>query len=148
MARRSLIVLLVAAGALAPAGCGDDEGGTPTNQPAAQGTGTAAGNAVTQPSGKGTTQGGEPSTSAQVDVSMKDIAYVPPTVTARRGETIVWTNDDSVAHTVTQKVEGGPGPDSPTIAPGGTFKYTPTQKGSIGYFCRIHPNQEGTIVVK
>ena len=144
---RSAIVLILAAGVLAPAGCGSDDEGTATNQPTAQGTGTASGNAVTRPAGTGTTQGGEPTRAGEVSVSMKDIAYVPQSVTAERGQRIVWTNDDSVAHTVTQTAEGGAGPDSPTIDPGGRFEYTPTQRGKIAYFCEIHPNQEGTIVV-
>jgi len=138
--------LILAAGALAVAGCGADEGGTATNQPPAQGTGTAEGAAVTQEAGQGAQQGGRPAEGGQVDVVMRDIAYLPATVKARVGERIVWTNEDNVEHTVTKSGEGT-GPSSPTIAPGGTFEFVPAQKGRIPYFCEVHPNQEGTIVV-
>jgi plastocyanin len=122
------LAVLPALAVLALAGCGgdDDNSSAPatTAKTAAQGGGAAP------------------------KVSMKDIKYIPPTITAKVGQKITWTNDDSVAHTVT-KQEGfsGAGPDSGTVNPGANFSFTATKPGKIPYFCQIHPNQKGTIVV-
>jgi plastocyanin len=76
---------------------------------------------------------------------MKNIEYVPKAVTAKVGQTIHWTNGDSVAHTVTSK--GGAQFDSGTLDPGSDFSFKVTKAGTINYACQIHPNQTGTIVV-
>ncbi len=81
-------------------------------------------------------------------VMMQNIQFVPATITAKVGQKITWTNNDSVAHTVTkQQGVSGPGPASGTVNPGSTYSFTPTKPGKIPYFCQIHPNQKGTIVV-
>jgi len=66
------------------------------------------------------------------------------------GDTIVWKNADTVAHTVTS---GTPieGPDdifdSGLFAPGTKFPYKFTEIGHYPYFCLVHPWMEGTIIV-
>jgi len=83
-----------------------------------------------------------------VTIDMKNIAYLPAAATATVGDVVVWTNSDTVAHTVTKT--GGPGPnfDSGTISVGGTFSQTVKAPGKIDYVCTIHPNQKGTLTVK
>lgn len=85
---------------------------------------------------------------ADVTIDMKDIKYVPAAATAKVGDTVLWTNSDKVAHTVTKT--GGPGPsfDSGTIPPGGTYTQTVKTPGRIDYVCTIHPNQTGTLTVQ
>ena len=123
--------VLLAVAALGVAGCGGDDDND---------SGTAAGGTDTQKQPAGGT--GAPK------VSMKDIQFVPESITAKVGEKITWTNDDSVAHTVTkEKGFKGKGPESDTVDPGQTYTFTPTKAGTIPYFCQIHPNQKGTIIV-
>jgi len=83
-----------------------------------------------------------------VTIDMKNIAYLPAAATAKAGDVVVWTNSDTVAHTVTKT--GGPGPnfDSGTIPVGGTYSQTVKMPGKIDYVCTIHPNQTGTLTVK
>jgi plastocyanin len=85
-----------------------------------------------------------------VNVSMKNIAFSPQTVTVNKGGTVQWTNDDSVNHDVTKK--SGPGPDfksgNGNISSGSTYKQTFDTPGTIQYVCTIHPGMAGTIVVK
>jgi plastocyanin len=85
---------------------------------------------------------------ADVKIDMKDIKYLPQAAQAKGGDTIVWTNSDSVPHTVTKR--GGPGAqfDSGTIPPGGTYSLTMRDAGTIDYVCTIHSNQTGTLTVK
>ena len=131
MTRRLLIPLamLLAVAALAVAGCGGDDDNS--------GSGAAGSDTQAQQGGGGTPK-----------VSMKDIQFVPQTITAKVGQKITWTNDDSVAHTVTKTKDfKGAGPASDTVDPGGTYSFTPKRAGTIPYFCEIHQNQTGTIVV-
>jgi plastocyanin len=81
-------------------------------------------------------------------VDMKDTKYVPAQVTVPAGTTIQWTNSDSVAHTVTKGDGPGPKFDSKNIDQGDSFERNFPDKGTINYFCMIHPNQKGTITVQ
>ncbi len=90
----------------------------------------------------------KPAAKPDVKVSMKNIQFKPMDITVKKGQTIGWTNDDSVTHNVTK--EGGPGADfkSDNVNPGGTYQTTVDTPGKIDYVCTIHPNQRGTITVK
>lgn len=124
-----LLVLCLAAFALAFAGCGDNQGDA------------AGGTANTGASTEGNAGGG----SGDVKVSMKDILFKPETVTVKVGQKIVWTNDDPIPHTVTAKK--GADFDSGDVSSGKTYEYTAEKAGTIEYYCKIHPNQKGKIVV-
>ena len=81
-------------------------------------------------------------------VDMKDIKYVPAEITIKASETIQWTNSDSVTHTVTKQSGPGQDFDSGNIAQEKTYERAFTSKGTINYFCKIHPNQRGVIRVQ
>ncbi len=76
---------------------------------------------------------------------MKDILFVPENVTARVGQTVRWTNDDDVAHTV--KAEKGADFESKSLSKDDTYDAKLTKAGEIAYVCTIHPSQRGTISV-
>ncbi|HEX8974624.1 MAG TPA: cupredoxin family copper-binding protein [Patescibacteria group bacterium] len=78
-----------------------------------------------------------------VSVTIKNFSFSPASLTIKAGTTVVWTNQDSVAHTVTFASF-----DSGNIAPGQTFKHTFTANGTFSYHCGIHPGMIGTIVVQ
>jgi plastocyanin len=117
--RRSIALALLAL-AVGGAGCAGER----TSEPAAGGGGSG------------------------VTIDMKDIKYVPDRATVKAGQTVLWTNSDSVAHTVTK--DSGPGPDfdSGTIAAGKTYEQKFDEPGTIAYLCTIHPNQTGTLDVQ
>jgi len=123
-----VIVVVVFAG-----GCGSSD----TDSKSSGDSGGAAAPKPTKPAGK-----------VDVKVSMKNIQFKPMDITVKKGQTIGWSNDDSVTHNVTK--EGGPGADfkSDNVNPGGTFQTTVDAPGKINYVCTIHPNQTGTITVK
>jgi len=78
-------------------------------------------------------------------VSMTGIKFVPDALTVTVGTTVTWTNDDTVAHTVT--ADDGSF-DSGMIAPGGTFSFTFNTAGTYPYKCTVHlPDMIGTITV-
>jgi plastocyanin len=101
----------------------------------------ACGGEEEEPAGGGGSGGG-------VTIDMKDIKYVPADATVPVGQTVTWTNSDSVAHTVTKESGVGPDFDSGTIAAGKTFKQKFGTEGEIAYYCTLHPNQKGTLTVE
>jgi plastocyanin len=86
-----------------------------------------------------------PAAGGALAVSMKNIQFVPKSVTAKVGQTVKWTNDDSVDHNVT--ATSGETFKSNTFGQGATFSQKLTKAGTIKYVCTIHPGMEGTIVV-
>ncbi len=118
MRSRSLIALLLL---VLVAGCGSEKSAGPKDA-----GGSAAGGKV-------------------VGVKMKDILFVPEKVTARVGETVRWTNDDDIVHTV--KAEKGAEFASKALSKGDTYTARMTKAGTIDYVCTIHASQRGTITV-
>ena len=113
--------------------CGDDEDQSASTTPATTEAPAATEAPATKPA-------------AKVTVDMKDIKYVPRSVTVQVGQTVRWTNSDPVPHTVTAK--SGSDVDSGTIAPNDTFETRFGKPGTVQYVCTIHPNQTGTVVVR
>lgn len=70
--------------------------------------------------------------------------FKPKSVTIAVGTTVKWTNNTTVAHTVTSDTGVF---NSGIINPGSTFKFTFTKKGTFGYHCMIHPFMIATIIV-
>jgi plastocyanin len=106
----------------------------------------AAGCGKTESAGsRGATEPASSSGGTTVAVQMKDILFVPEKVSARVGQTVVWTNEDDVAHTV--KAKSGADFASKALSKGDTYKAKLTKAGTIDYVCTIHPSQTGTITV-
>ncbi len=88
----------------------------------------------------------------QAAVTISNFAFNPPSLTVSRGSTVVWTNQDSVTHSV-KTVSGGDtaglGSDSasPDLNPGDTYSLTFTKAGTYDYRCGIHASMTGSITV-
>jgi len=76
---------------------------------------------------------------------MKNIQFAPKSVTAKVGQTVKWTNDDSVDHNVT--ATSGETFKSSNFGQGANYSHKLTKAGTVKYVCTIHPGMEGTIVV-
>jgi plastocyanin len=84
--------------------------------------------------------------------------FEPKEITANLGETnkVVWTNDDTTAHTVTTDT----GYNDPTsgefdsmatiglILPGQTYEFLFTEPGGYAYHCEPHPWMTGAVTVE
>ena len=86
-----------------------------------------------------------PKTANGVKVSVQDNKFAPANVKVKAGQTVTFTNDGAVAHTVTGV--GGATFDSGTLAPGKTFSFIAEGKGKLTYVCTIHAGMQGTIEV-
>ena len=80
-------------------------------------------------------------------VSIKDMTFTPADITVKVGSMVTWTNNDSIAHTVTADVPGDGAPDSPSIEPGKTYTFEFSKAGTYTYHCSIHPNMTGKVTV-
>lgn len=80
-----------------------------------------------------------------------DQCYIPSEIIIRVNHTVVWNNDDSAAHTITNgtPIDGPSGEfDSGLLMSGVSFAHTFVKKGIYRYFCMVHPWQEGVVVVE
>ncbi|MDX1533444.1 MAG: plastocyanin/azurin family copper-binding protein [Nitrosopumilaceae archaeon] len=76
--------------------------------------------------------------------------YVPYSLSMKVGHKVIWTNEDTAAHTVTSgTVDGGPDGifDSSIFMSGATFEHTFNDPGKYDYFCIVHPWMIGIIEV-
>jgi plastocyanin len=77
-----------------------------------------------------------------VDVTIQNFAFNPPSVEISTGDTVRWTNKDSVEHTVS-----GPTFSSGLIPKGQNYEFLFTTPGVYNYNCSIHPSMKGTVTV-
>jgi plastocyanin len=83
-------------------------------------------------------------------VSVVDFSFSPRSLTVQAGDTVVWTNNGSVDHTVT--ADDGSF-DSGSIAPGESFSHTFPSTRVVPYHCKFHGaaggiGMAGTITVQ
>jgi plastocyanin len=138
MTRWLALLLACMALSLVVAGCGDDDdddggggGAETTEQPA--GGGDDAG-------------GGGGGGGGATEVSEEGIAFNPAEVTVSVGDTVTWTNNDTVEHDVT--ADGFSSGEPGGMAPGDTFDHTFQEAGTFDYVCTVHPGMEGTVTVE
>ncbi|MFY9965269.1 MAG: plastocyanin/azurin family copper-binding protein [Nitrososphaeraceae archaeon] len=84
--------------------------------------------------------------------TLTDTSFQPNPVNVKVGDTVRWTNNDNTIHTVIEgnpatggEVEGGFA--SEILGPGVTFEHTFNQTGTFEYYCNLHPNMVGTVIV-
>ena len=82
---------------------------------------------------------------AAATVDTKDYAYAPDPVTIRVGDTVLFENSDSVAHTV-EAADGSF--DSGNMAQGDVWSHTFSKAGTYPYSCAYHRYMRGEIIVK
>jgi plastocyanin len=84
--------------------------------------------------------------SPAVTVHMPGSSYNPANVQVHAGDTVLFVNDDKIAHTVTDSASN-PSFDSKDIAAGQSWSYTFTRPGTYSYVCTYHPWMKGQITV-
>ncbi len=78
-------------------------------------------------------------------VTIQNFAFTPATLTVAPGTKVMWTNKDSVNHTVTS--DSSAWPDSGSLATGQSFTVTFSKPGTYPYHCSIHPYMKASVVV-
>jgi len=78
-------------------------------------------------------------------VAVQGMRFGSGTLTVTAGTTVEWVMRDQMPHTVT--ADSGAF-DSGTLSAGGTFSHTFDEPGTYTYYCKLHPNMRGTVVVE
>ncbi|MGB7478832.1 MAG: cupredoxin family copper-binding protein [Burkholderiaceae bacterium] len=80
-------------------------------------------------------------------VQIANFRFSPPTLTVAAGTRVTWVNRDDEAHTVTSSADPRVF-SSPPLDTGEQFSFTFAAPGSYSYFCAIHPQMVGVVIVK
>lgn len=75
-------------------------------------------------------------------IAVADNTFTPASIEVAVGDTVTFENEGQIAHTVT-----GDDFDSGSLAPGDTFTFKASEKGTFSYVCTFHPGMQGTIEV-
>jgi plastocyanin len=109
--------------------------GSSSSAPASSGTATATGSAAGQQTG------------ASDAIVIKNFMFAPDSLTVSPGAVVTVHNEDSVAHTLTDKAD----PtlfNTGSVNPGQTKTFkAPDKPGSYPFLCTIHQYMTGTLVV-
>lgn len=139
--RRRLFGLLVAC-ALVVAACGDDgddaasddtRAGEDTTTTEAMEDDTTGDDAADDSDGGGSDEA----------ATISGLTFQPDPIEVQAGATVVWSNEDGVGHTVSAE----DGSFDEAVDAGGTASVTFDEAGEYEYFCGIHPQMNGTVVV-
>ena len=76
-------------------------------------------------------------------VTIKNFAFSPKEITIKVGDTITWTQEDTVHHTTTGGIW-----DSVDLGQGQTYSKTFDKAGTYDYICTIHPSMKGKVIVE
>jgi plastocyanin len=75
-------------------------------------------------------------------VDIRNSAFNPSSTTIAPGDSVTWTNNDGLTHTVT-----GTGWGSGNLAAGATYTHQFNTTGDFAYHCTIHSFMTGTVHV-
>ncbi len=78
-----------------------------------------------------------------ISVSIIGFQFNPSTIEINKGDTVIWTNEDSAPHTVTSAGFF----DSGNMVKGQTYIRTFNEAGTFDYICTYHPSMLGKVVV-
>ena len=76
-------------------------------------------------------------------VEVRQMAFVPASITVRKGERVTFINRDIVMHDITEEKKAW---QSHPLGTGKSWTLTITR--SADYYCSIHPVMRGKIIVK
>jgi plastocyanin len=88
---------------------------------------------------------GEAPTAAPAVVEIRNMKFIPATLTIRPGTEVIWVNEDAQPHTVSDRAGAF---RSAALDTKEKFSHLFAAPGEFNYFCTIHPMMVGRIVVK
>ncbi len=128
---------------------GEGSGGDPLADPT-QGSGATAGaSTATIATASGPRRASTPrragaKAASDPSVSIEDFFFSPSTVKVHVGDTVGWINRGKAPHSATAN-DGSF--DTGVLKPGQSRSHTFRQAGTFTYFCTVHPNMHGTVIV-
>jgi len=78
-------------------------------------------------------------------VTIDNFSFTPPELAVAVGTTVKWVNHDDIPHTVVDKNKLF---RSKALDTDDTYAYTFASAGTFDYFCGLHPQMVGKIIVR
>lgn len=85
-------------------------------------------------------------TTSPNSVELLNLQFNPSVINVKVGDTVTWTNKDSVIHTVTSY--SGNELSSKILKTGETYSHTFTKAGTFNYYCSIHVAMKAKVIVE
>ena len=82
---------------------------------------------------------------APVDIKIDNFTFAPQRLIVKSGTTVIWRNRDDIPHAVASSARLF---KSKALDTDDTYAFTLTTAGTYEYFCSLHPQMTGTIVVE
>jgi len=79
-------------------------------------------------------------------ITISNFTFNPKQIAVKAGTTITWTNKDDIPHGIASANNAFA--RSQALDTDDNFSFTFTTPGTYQYFCYLHPNMTGTIVVE
>jgi plastocyanin len=96
-----------------------------------------------------------PAGAATVDVRVSGFAFAPADLTITQGDTVTWTfagpdtnHSTTTAPGPTDTWDSDPGNPAPNHNVGDKFSVTFSNVGEFSYFCKVHSNMTGKVIVQ
>ncbi len=82
-------------------------------------------------------------------IDIQDRSFYPQTVKIKKGTVIIWTNQDSMKHTITSDISNSDILlNSPRLSRKDEYRIRFDTIGNYSYHCSVHPYMQGTIIVE
>jgi plastocyanin len=82
-------------------------------------------------------------------VTIENMRFDPEVLRVKRGDRVIWRNQDLFPHTATARNSaGGRVFDSGSVDAGKSWTYVTGQPGDYAYVCDLHPTMKGRLVVQ
>jgi len=78
-------------------------------------------------------------------ITIDNFTFTPPELTVALGTTVKWVNHDDIPHLVVNKDKVF---RSKALDTDDSFSYTFASAGTFDYFCALHPQMVGKVIVK
>ena len=79
-------------------------------------------------------------------LSIHNFTFTPQTLTVKAGTTVTWINKDDIPHGIASSNNAFK--KSGALDTDDSYSFTFTTPGTYKYFCYLHPNMVGSIVVE
>jgi len=79
------------------------------------------------------------------NINIMGYTFSPSNLAIKSGDTVIWTNLDPMAHTITS--DSGTELNSSSLSNGQSYSHTFSTVGTFAYHCSVHANMKGTITI-
>jgi plastocyanin len=101
---------------------------------------------INTPSTSSIPSSGNLETQKTYNIEITNFVFSPSTLAIKKGDTVIWTNKDSVTHTIIS--DSGSEISSGSLSNGQIYSHIFNTAGTYDYHCSIHPTMKASITVQ